>query len=157
MSPRVYWDLFCYRLSVASLRSQFEILEHPADIGFRAFGDSLPNLFENAALALLSIAAELNDVQPREQFQLEAAAADREALLVAWLSEVLYWYDGKRIALRSVHVESLTPERIVAVGWGEARDVTRHHAKIIVKAVTWHQLRIYEQDGRWIAEVYLDI
>ena len=30
----------------------FVILEHPADIGFRAFGGTLAELFENAALAL---------------------------------------------------------------------------------------------------------
>ena len=43
----------------------FEILEHTADIGFRARGRSLAELFETSALALVSIALETGDVSPR--------------------------------------------------------------------------------------------
>jgi SHS2 domain-containing protein len=75
----------------------FEILEHPADIGFRAFGGTVAELFENAALALISIGGEIEDVAACEEHHLEATATDYESLLVAWLSEVLYWFDGKRI------------------------------------------------------------
>ena len=135
----------------------FEILEHPADIGFRAFGSTLAELFETAALALLSIACEVEDVEPRETHHLEAAGADYESLLVAWLSEVLYWFDGKRIAFRQFRVGEIEPERITAVGWGEPRAADRHRAKLIVKAVTWHQLKVTPYNGGWTAEVYLDV
>lgn len=137
--------------------SPFEILEHPADIGFRAFGKTLAELFENAAVALVSIADEIEDVVPREPYPLEAAAGDVESLLVAWLSEVLYWFDGKRVAFRTFRVSEIGPKRITAVGMGEPRDAERHHPRLIIKAVTWHQLRITESHGQWIAEVYLDV
>jgi len=61
----------------------FEILEHTADIGFRAFGDSLPHLFEHAAYAMISIASEIDEVQPRETYPLQASGSDLESLLVA--------------------------------------------------------------------------
>ena len=54
----------------------FEILDHPADIGFRAFGRTLPELFENAALAMLSIRAEVEDVQPQQETRIAATGAD---------------------------------------------------------------------------------
>jgi SHS2 domain-containing protein len=135
----------------------FEILEHPADIGFRAFGSTLAELFENAALALLSIAGEIQDVAARDEHHLEAAGMEYESLLVAWLNEVLYWFDGKRIAFRRFRVLEIAPERLTALGWGEPRDVARHRAKLIVKAVTWHQLRINRAGRGWAAEVYLDV
>jgi protein archease len=135
----------------------FEILEHPADIGFRAFGRTLPELFANAAVAMLSIACEMEDVTPRQEYRLAAAGGDYESLLVSWLSEVLYWFDGKRIAFREFRVTQLAPDTISAVARGEPRDASRHRAKLIVKAVTWHQLKIARTGDGWMAEVYLDI
>lgn len=135
----------------------FQVLEHPADIGFRAFGDTLPDLFANAALALLSIAGDPDAAEPRERYRLGAESTDREALLVAWLNEVLYYYDGRRIALRSFRVAQLSDTAIGAEALGEPRDPLRHRARLIVKAVTWHQLKIERRDGEWIAEVYLDV
>jgi len=142
--------------SVASAPA-FEILEHPADIGFRAFAGTLAELFETAALALLSIACELEDIVPREEHRVEAVGTDYESLLVCWLNEVLYWFDGKRIAFRQFRVEEMEPGRVTAVGWGESRDALRHRAKLIVKAVTWHQLKVSSSNGGWMAEVFLDV
>lgn len=135
----------------------FEILEHPADIDFRAFGGTLEELFANAAVALISIACEIEDVAPRTGYALSAAGADYESLLVNWLGEVLYWFDGKRIALRQFRATEFQPDSIRAAAWGEPRDPERHRSKLIVKAVTWHQLRIVRTDSGWMAEVYLDI
>jgi SHS2 domain-containing protein len=135
----------------------FEILEHPADIGFRAFGGTLPELFANAALAMLSIAADPAATEPRAEYALAAESGDRESLLVDWLSEVLYWFDGKRIAFRSFRVTEFGDTAIAAVGAGEPRDPERHRARLIVKAVTYHQLKIERRGGVWLAEVYLDI
>ena len=134
----------------------FDILEHPADIGFRAFGASLEELFANSAIAMLSIAGDLEAAEPREEYRISVESGDRDGLMVDWLNEVLYWYDGKLIALRSFRVK-LGQHCIDAVATGEPRNPERHRARLIVKAVTYHQLKIEQRDGSWIAEVYLDI
>ena len=135
----------------------FEILEHPADIGFRVRGPSLKALFENAAMAMLSIAGEVEDVQRTEQFALSATGADAESLLVNWLSEVLWWSDGKRIAFREFRVREIDMTHVAAEGLGEPSDPARHRAKLIVKAVTYHQLKLEETPRGWMAEVFLDV
>jgi SHS2 domain-containing protein len=135
----------------------FEILEHPADIGFRVRGRTLAELFENAALAMLSIAGELENVRPVHPFPLTATGADAESLLVNWLSEVLWWSDGKQIVFRQFNVHELDSAHVRAEGWGEPRDPERHRAKLIVKAVTYHQLKLVQAPGGWLAEVFLDI
>lgn len=139
------------------MSATFQILEHPADIGFRAFGDTPEEVFENAALALVSIAAEVESVDPRHEYPLHATGADTESLLVAWLSEVLYWLDGKRIAFRRFRVLSISAVAVSGIGLGEPRDPGRHRAKLIVKAVTWHQLRVARENDQWVADVYLDV
>lgn len=135
----------------------FDILEHPADIGFRAFGDSLPELFANSALAMLSIASDVELAEPAHDYALTAAGEGYEFLMVNWLNEVLYWFDGKRIAFREIRITQLSHEGLQASARGEPRDPVRHRAKLIVKAATWHQLKVAQADGRWFAEVYLDI
>ncbi|MFB3829804.1 MAG: archease [Bryobacteraceae bacterium] len=135
----------------------FEVLEHTADVGFRAFGSTLEDLFANAAVAMLSIAGEPSSAEPRDEYPLEAEGGDLESLLVNWLSEVLWWHDGRRIAFREFRVTHLEPVALRATGYGEPRDPARHRARIIVKAVTWHQLKIAQSGGGWTAEVYLDI
>ena len=135
----------------------FEVLEHPADIGFRAFAPTLADVYASAAVAMLSIAGDPSAVEPHEERRLAVESGDRESLMVDWLNEVLYWYDGRLFAFRDFRVEALDTDRVVAVGIGEPRRPDRHRARLIVKAVTYHQLRIEERDGQWIAEVYVDI
>ena len=135
----------------------FEVLEHPADIGFRAFGGTLPELFAHAALAMLSIADDPAAAAPKQEYPLAVESGDRESLLVDWLNEVLYWFDGKRITFRDFRVTQFRETAIEAVGVGEPRDPLRHRARLIVKAVTYHQLKIERRGGWWVAEVYLDI
>jgi SHS2 domain-containing protein len=52
--------------------SSFEVLEHTADIGFRATANSLPELFESAAEALVATAIETGNVEERESYALAA-------------------------------------------------------------------------------------
>src|SRR3954451_22892456 len=135
----------------------FEVLEHPADIGFRAFAPTLPEFYVSAAIAMLSIAGDPQAAEPRGEYPLTVESGDRDGLMVDWLNEVLYWFDGRLIAFRDFRIEYWSDTRMEAVGVGEPRDPERHRAHLIVKAVTYHQLRIEQRDGRWIAEVFVDI
>lgn len=135
----------------------FELLEHTADVGFRATADTLPELFEAAAEALVSTAIELENVNPRELYPVMAQGEAREALLVNWLSEVLYELDGERRAMRRFKVDELANGRVSGRAFGEPRDAARHAGKLIIKGVTYHQLRIEQTPEGWVCEVYLDI
>lgn len=117
----------------------------------------MEELFEQAAAALVSIAMETDAIEPRETYPIEAHAEDREALLVNFLNEVLWLHDGRRIAMRRFRVLSLSDESIRAEAYGEPFNPARHAAKVVVKAVTYHQLRIASDEGGWCCEVYLDI
>jgi SHS2 domain-containing protein len=106
---------------------------------------------------MCSIACDLNRVAPRCEYPLAASGEDYESLLVNWLSEILYWTDGRRIALCEFHVHQIAPDRVSGVARGEPYDPSRHAARAIVKAVTYHQLKVAEEPGGWVAEVFLDV
>lgn len=135
----------------------FELLEHTADIGFRVRGRTLEELFAGAAEALQAIAFDASAVEPRERYALSATGEDLESLLVNWLSEVLYWMDGRRVLMARFEIREIAPERIAAEGWGEPWDPARHLPRTGVKAVTYHQLKVEREGEGWVAEVFLDI
>lgn len=139
------------------MTDNFEILEHTADIGFRARASSLCELFEAAAEALVAIVLNPANIAPRETIKLAAEGESKESLLVNWLSDVLYWLDGEHFALRSFKVHQLDAGRIAASAKGERRHPGRHEPRLIVKGVTYHQLKIEQSPEGWSCEVYLDI
>ena len=135
----------------------FEILEHTADIGFHAWGDSPTELFAAAGLALQSIAVDMGAVEEKFVYPIAAAGDDYESLLVNWLNELLYYLDGERVLISRFQIDQISPERVSGKGWGEPRDSERHAPKLVIKGVTYHQLTIKEEEGRWSAQVFLDI
>ena len=137
--------------------TDFEILEHTADIGVRASGEALPELFATTAMGVQSVALEPERIEPRNAYRLAASGEDVPALLVNWLNELIYHLDAQRIAFARFDFRTFTDTEVVADGWGEPRDLERHRPRLVVKAATYHQLKIAREDGRWVAEVFLDI
>ena len=99
----------------------FDLLEHPADIGFRARGATLEELFANSAHALLSIILDPSDIRPIQSISIPGSGADRESLLVNWLNEVLYYVDGRRMALGTFDVVRVDETRVECIARGEPR------------------------------------
>jgi protein archease len=135
----------------------FEILEHPADVGFLAYGATLEELFANSALAMISLACDLEGVREIERRQIEAAGEDIESLLYAWLAEVLAVTDAERLVLRRVTVTFLDEGRVRGMLYGERIGRARHKTGVAIKAVTLHQFAVESLDDGWRARVFLDL
>jgi SHS2 domain-containing protein len=141
----------------------FELLEHTADIGIRARGASLEEVFEHATEGLAEV---LGALRPGgspggsgwsgEAVAVEVSAGDPGGLLVDWLNEVLWLREVRQAVVRGVRVERVgdgTASGEVVLGAdGPEPDGT------LVKAVTYHRLRVEpDPGGGWLAEVYLDV
>lgn len=133
---------------------RFEILEHTADVGLRAWGPTLEELFAAATEAVASIAGAW-EPGPGEEVSVEVEAADREGLLVDWLSETLYLFDSRGGALGGVRVASVS--RGSCRGSVTLRELGDPDNGVQVKAITYHQLEVAEGAHGWTAAVYLDI
>lgn len=135
----------------------FELLDHPADIGFRARRATAEELFGNCARALVSIILDPAEIRPIQAIDVPAEGGDRESLLVNWLNEVLYHVDGRRIALSEFEISRINDTRVECTARGEPRDRERHPSRLSVKAVTYHQLKIANTADGWVADVFVDI
>jgi SHS2 domain-containing protein len=135
----------------------FRILEHTADVGFEAFGASRPEVFRSAGRALMSLIVDLESVLPRGSANIEAGASEPVGLLVNWLSEILYLQDTEGWLFTDFDILTLTDRSLSASGCGERFERGRHEIKLLVKAITYHQLLLEETVDGWRAQVYVDI
>lgn len=145
------------RLTQRQEMQPFRVLEHTADVGFEAFGQTREEVFANAARALMSIIVDLDTVAPASQVPVQAEGSGLLDLLVNWLSEVVYLFDAERWLFRDFEVRSLTGRSISAVARGEPFDPGHHQVNLLVKAITYHQLALEETGDGWRAQVYVDI
>ena len=133
---------------------RYEEIEHTADVGIRAYGKSLDELFANAAEGMFSLIADLSEVKPVGEIEVRLQADDLPTLFLRWLGELLYIHETQRFLFSSfdVHVVGRTLE---GHAHGEAIDKDRHELKLVIKAVTRHGLTVDPEKG--IAEVIFDI
>ena len=96
-------------------------------------------------------------IDPRQKRSITVEAPDREALLVSWLGELLFLFETRHFVFGQFTIQSLNPQKIQALGSGEMFDSKKHSLKLAIKAVTYHQLQIWEKKGIWRARVIFDL
>lgn len=136
---------------------RYEEIPHTADWSFRAYGRNLNELFENAAYAMFAlegaIPPDAETRMPEVTRAVEASGVDYESVLVNWLNELLYLQDTHQETFFRFQVDDLTPELLRARVYG------RSNANIdkLVKAATFHDLKIEQTPGGWQAVLVVDV
>ncbi len=139
------------------MEAPFEIIEHPADVGFRCRGGTREELFANAARAMMSLACDPQGIAERESREIAVTGDTDESLLFGWLAEILAISDAEKMFFRRAEVTSLTDHEVRGRISGERYDRQRHRAGTYIKAVTMHQLRVEQSADGWQAQVFLDV
>jgi len=127
---------------------RYELIEHTADTGLVAYGETLAAAFANAAYGMFAIIAGLEDVREAETRRVEAAADDIEGLLFDWLNGLLYYFDVEQLLFKRFDITELSDTHLVADCRGEKYDPARHRLKTGVKAATYHQLEVDKAKNR---------
>ena len=140
------------------LPQPFEQLDHTADLGVAVEGATPEETLARLVLALGALLAGGGPAEPGPEERVACAGGpDRAGSAVALLRELLY-----RFATARLLPASCRPLRIDAAGAeaavGFARwDPALHGEGVDVKAVTWHAARFEPAEGRWRAQVVLDV
>lgn len=113
--------------------------------------------FQNAARGLMSIIAGSSKVKADEKRLISIIARDRENLLVRWLTEILYLYDGEKFLTADVKFDMMNNTSLQATVLGQQFDASKHELNLDVKAITYHQLMVKKLGDLWIARVFVDI
>jgi SHS2 domain-containing protein len=132
----------------------YELLEHPADVKLRAWGATLEELFANAAAGMMAFlfGEHIANAGAEGTEPLDISARDREALLVDFLSELLYRATSEYRAYVDVRVREVGERRIIATA-----GIVPARARDDIKAVTHHELAVRKVDTGWEATVVFDV
>jgi len=143
------------------MSKKFEFLEHTADMYIAAYGSSLEEAFENAALATFEVMTDTDKVEAKEKEDVKLEAQDKEALLYVWIEELLFLFDIKAKLYSKFKVTRIeeTEDRFLlkASIWGEVFSAQKHPQKLGVKAITYHRMEICKEDDRYIVKFVLDV
>jgi SHS2 domain-containing protein len=139
------------------MKKRFEILDHTADIGLIVYGENLRVLFENAGEAFFHIITDLRKVRRRVEKRIDIKGESLDRLMVDWLSELLYLHDVESLLFKGFKVDSVGEGGLKAIVKGEPFQEGVHVIKTEVKAVTYHQIEVRQENGRWRAQIILDL
>jgi protein archease len=142
---------------VARRVTAFATFEHTADVGLVIRGQTLEELFANAADALVDLMVDPEGLREDVRMTATVTAADRPALLVTWLNELLYLLDVHRFLPRRCRVTEFGDTTLAAELFGDTVDPNRHAVRRMVKAATYHGLSLTHANGLWEARVILDL
>jgi SHS2 domain-containing protein len=136
---------------------QFEILDISGDAGIRAFGKDLTELFVNAGTGMYSLITDLTDIQEKKTIAISRQGCSWEGLLVSFLNELVFHFDTYGFIGKSLAVTALDMNNVTANISGEEFNPERHKGKLLIKAATYHKLKMEKKGDRWEAEVIFDI
>ncbi len=134
----------------------YQELEHTADWMVRVWGESREALFEHAAEAMFELQGADLAAQTTATTTITCQAPDLEALLIAWLSELLYYSETADVAYTRFAVEitgdAAAGFNLTALANGYPGRGSLAH----VKAVTYYNLTVKQTGDGWESTVTFD-
>jgi len=152
---------------------KFEILDIAGDVGLKAFGESKQEVFVHAALGMYSLITNTDVLKDQKSITVSVESHALDGLLVSWLNELIFHFDAYGFIGKRIVVTEFTPSltlppqgggmggdeafRLKATVYGEEFDPERHEGKLLIKAATYHRLKIEKKDHVWETEIIFDI
>ncbi|HKF27331.1 MAG TPA: archease [Nitrososphaera sp.] len=138
----------------------YRFLDHMTDAIIEAYGSTLEEAFENAAKALCDTMIDLKTVRGEREIKLSAIGNDLYSLLFDWLDKVMLLLVADRIAMSqfSVKIKQHNSDYLLeGITRGEPLELDRHHYKVEIKAVTYHEMEIRQEKDMITTRFLLDL
>ena len=139
----------------------YKVIEHMADVGLKAFGETKEKLFQNAARGMFFIitgSSGFSKQENKQYWSIKCEGDNLENLLVEWLSELLYIHSTDFVILNDFIIKNLTNNHLQAQSTGIKINESPYHIEKEIKAVTYHYLQVIKNEkGYWEATIIFDI
>ncbi len=140
---------------------RFEFLEHTADAYIAAYGRSLAEAFENAALAMFETMTDTSKVEPKIEDEIEVEGFDEQSLLYNWLESLIVKFEMTGNLYSKFKITDIEKTeggfRLKAKVWGEQFNPEKHPQKVGIKAVTYHRMEIKKEPEKVTVKFLLDL
>ena len=135
----------------------YRVFDHTADFGIEVTADTAHELFEEAARALFDLVARGPCHGNGLARVVTVTGADHADLLVNWLRELLGLWNSEQLLVCAATVDHVDSRKIRATVTVDRFDPDRHGIENEIKAVTYHQARVAEGPGGWLARFVVDV
>ncbi|ADC89638.1 protein of unknown function DUF101 [Thermocrinis albus DSM 14484] len=127
-----------------------------ADAGIRVRGSSVEEVICKAILATFNEITNIEVIEPEEEYILEVRSSLPYSLADI-INEALVLHESKGFVAKECHVLELKEHLLRVKLKGGRFDPAKNESRLVIKAATYHRLRLEKEDGSYVAEVIFDI
>ncbi len=138
-------------------QNKYRLTRRQSELAVRVTGNTQVDLFANSAFALFDVMADVDKIEVKERINLEVEGTDRDDLMVNWMRELLYLYQGSGYLLREFNIREVKDTIVKAEVCGEKIDPDRHEVKQEIGAVAFHKSRMEKTGNQWTAQVIFEL
>lgn len=150
----------------------YELIEHTADTGFTATGETLDEAFAAAVDGFAAIVHQDADVEPDGTDTVSVTAENLEALVFDFVGKLIYLQDAEaRLVCGAEHVAVSPPggmdpaEALASDADGDwtveatigTATLERGMGLLDIKGPTYNEMRVEETEDGWLLRTVLDI
>jgi len=136
---------------------KYRLTTRQSELAVKVTGDSQADLFANAAFALFDVMLDPDKIEIKDRLPLEVEGADRDDLMVNWMRELLYLYQGSGYLLKEFVIHEVKDNLVKAEVCGEKIDPDRHEIKQEISAVAINQSRMTKTGNLWTAQLIFEV
>jgi len=138
-------------------QKKYRVTTRQSELAVKVTGGSQADLFANSAFALFDVISDVEKIEIKERLPLEVEGADRDDLLVNWMRELLYLYQGSGYLLKEFVIREVKDTSVKAEVCGEKVDPDRHEIKQEIAAVAYNQSRMTKTGNQWTAQLIFEV
>lgn len=135
----------------------YRLFDHTADLGLEVSAATIEELYAAAALSLFDLLTDLTRVRAGIAREVVVTGEDPAEVMVNFLREILYLWNGEQFLVKTCQVLEATPRRLKTLLRGEGFVPARHRTKQEIKAVTYHRAAVRKTERGWVATVVCDV
>jgi SHS2 domain-containing protein len=130
----------------------YEEISHTADWSVHVWAPDLASLFMESARAMNALAGTVPGEGSRAKRSFESEGLDDESLLVAFLSELIYYQEQENLAFDRFKLEIQAKKLKVQMEGAEISSTDK-----AIKAVTYHNLKIEKTNRGFETTIVFDV
>jgi len=126
----------------------YKFLDHATDAIIEVTAKNLKEAFSVAADAEINLTLDQDKVEEKDQREFSAQGKDLYYLLFSWLEEIPFILITEGFAIKRIEfdIEKNEGYKINAKAYGEPLDFKKHNFKVEIKAPTFYDMEIKEND-----------
>ena len=126
----------------------YRFLDHATDAIIEVEGKDLKEAFAVTADAVINLTLDQDKVEEKQTKEFVAQGKDLHYLLFSWLEEIPFILITEGFAIKRIEfeIEEKDIYKIYAKAFGEVLDLKKHNFKVEVKAPTFHDMEIRNEN-----------